>query len=252
MSSAAPTSSQSTIALKYRVMRIFVGYGYNERDRWIEDCVIPLVLAFGCEVVHGKSVYGGALPDEVIKAIRTSDALIGFTTRRELVGPGQYRTHDWVGQELLTAHTQDPRIPWVEVREQGVISLGGILEAVDAQRIDYLEEDRPTCLVKIAQALRRFHDLANVTTIRLGPPSAVEQIGPLLDDLSFACTSQALRGAVQMAPQRTPVFPIRGGLFVQLRGIARGELVRIAISARGRTWRSDYESVDTVDVQVKE
>jgi hypothetical protein len=87
-------------------MRIFVGYGYNERDRWIEDYVVPLVVAFGCEVVHGKSVYGGALPDEVMKAIRTSDAVIGFTTLRESVAPGQYRTHDWVAQELLTAHAR--------------------------------------------------------------------------------------------------------------------------------------------------
>jgi len=233
-------------------MRIFVGYGYNERDRWIEEYVLPLVVAFGCEVVHGKSVYGGALPDEVIKAIRTSDAVIGFTTRRELEAPGQYRTHDWVVQELTTAHTQDPRIPWVEIREEGVISTGGIIGSADAQRIDYREDDLPRCLVKIAQALRRLHDLANVTMIRLGPISAVDQIGSLLDDPSFVCTCQTLRGTLQSAPRLTPVFPIRGGLFVQLRGVARGELVRIAVSGRGRSWRSDYESVDTVDVQVRE
>lgn len=104
----------------------------------------------------------------------------------------------------------------------------------------------------IAQALRRFHDLTNMTMIRLGPIPVVDQISSLLDDPSFVCTCQTLRGTVQMAPWRTPVFPIRGGLFVQLRGIARGELVRIALSARGRSWRSDYESVDTIDVQVRE
>jgi hypothetical protein len=87
-------------------MRIFVGYGYNERDKWIEDYVFPLLVALGCDVVHGKSVYGGALPDEVMKAIRTSDAVVGFTTRRELVAAGQYRTHEWVVQELMTAHAQ--------------------------------------------------------------------------------------------------------------------------------------------------
>lgn len=233
-------------------MRIFVAYGYNERDRWIEDYVIPVVIAFGCEVVHGKAVYGGVLPDEIIKAIRTSDALIGFTTRREEMAPGQYRTHDWVVQELLTAHTQDPRIPWVEVREDGVISPGGILDSADAQRIDYQPDDRAACLVKLAQALRRFQEVAKVTMIRLGPTTVVEQISPLLDDPNFACTCQTLRGAVQLPPRRTPVFPIKGGLFVQLRGVASGELVRITISVGGRTWRSDYEAVDTVDVVVKE
>jgi hypothetical protein len=71
-----------------------------------------LVVAFGCEVVHGKAAYGGALPDEIVKAIRTSEAMIGFTTRREAVALDRYRTHDWVVQELLTAHAQDPRVPW--------------------------------------------------------------------------------------------------------------------------------------------
>jgi hypothetical protein len=174
------------------------------------------------------------------------------STRREAIAPGQYRTHDWVIQEIMTAHAQDPPIPWMEVREQGVISPGGILELAGAQRIDYREEDRPGCLVKIAQALSRFRDLTTVTMIRLGPSSAVEQIGNLLDDGSFICQCQALRGAVQLLPRRTAVFPIKGGLFVQLRGVGKGELVRLTISARGRTWRSDYESVDTVDVQVRE
>src|SRR2546425_7914723 len=81
-------------------MRIFVGYGYNERDKWIEDYVIPLVIAFGCEVVHGKAVYGGALPDEGMKAIRTSDAVIGFTTRREALAPEQYRRSEEHTSEL--------------------------------------------------------------------------------------------------------------------------------------------------------
>ena len=233
-------------------MRIFVGYGYNQRDEWIDKFVFPLLMAFGCDVVHGKVVYGGMLPDEVMKAIRAADALIGFTTRREQIASGQYRTHDWVVQELLTAHAQDPSLPWVEVREEGVISPGGILESVSAQRIDYRENDRATCLIEIAQALRRFHDLTNVTLIRLGPPSAVEQIGNLLDDRTFICSCHSLRGAVQLPMRQTAVFPIQGGLFVQLRGLGKGELIRITISARGRVWRSDYKSVDTVDVRVKE
>jgi len=233
-------------------MRVFVGYGYNLRDRWVESYVLPLLVAFGCDVVHGKTVYGGALPDEVMKVIRTADAVLGFTTRRELVAGDQYSTHDWVIQELLTAHAQVPRIPWVEIREEGVMSPGGILESVDAQRIEYRPEDLAGCLIKIAQAVRRLNDSTKVTMIRLGPTSAVEQISPLLDDPTFGCTWQTLGGANRLTPRPVPVFPIKGGLFVQLRGVGRDELVRISISARGRVWRSDYESLDTVDVQVKE
>ena len=234
-------------------MRIFIGYGYNDRDKWIEEYAVPLVQAFGCEVVHGKAVYGGALPDEVLKSIRTSDAMIGFTTRRDTtVLPEQWSTHDWVVQELVAAHSQDPRIPFVEVREQGVKSPGGILEAVDAQRIDYREADRAACLREIALALRRFREQISVTTVRLGPIAVVDQISPFLDHASFTCSCQTLRGTALSPARAIPVFPIKGGLFIQLRGIAPGELVRITLSAGGRVWRSSYESVDTVDIQLKE
>ena len=212
-------------------MRIFAGYGYNDRDKWVEEYVFPLLVALGCDVIHGRVAYGGALADEVTKLIRAADAMIGFTTRRELVGADQYRTHDWVVQELLTAQPHEPRVPWVEIREEGVISRGGILDAADSQRIDYRQEDLAGCLVKIAEAVKRFHDLTRVTMIRLGPTPAAEQIGPLIEDPTFACTCQTLRGAVQLPARSVPVFPIRGAVFVQLRGVAKGELVRITISA---------------------
>ena len=49
-------------------MRVFIGYGYNDRDKWVEDHVFPLVTAFGCEVLHGKTVYGGEVSREVRRA----------------------------------------------------------------------------------------------------------------------------------------------------------------------------------------
>jgi hypothetical protein len=233
-------------------MRVFVGYGYNDQDRWVEDYVFPLITAFGSEVMHGRAVYGGALPDEVMRTIRISDAMIGFRTRREARGQNEFSSHAWVEQELLTAHAQEPRIPWVEVRQDGVIAPGGILEAADAQRIDYREADRALCLVKLAEALKRFRELSRVTQVRLGPSTEVELIISLLDHPTFSATCQVLRGAVQSPPQPAAVVPIKGGLFAQLRGVPEGELVRITISAGGHVWRSSYESVDTVDIQVKE
>jgi len=79
----------------------------------------------------------------------------------------------------------------------------------------------------------------------------VEQISAVLDSASFTCTCQILRGAVELPPQKIPVRPIKQGLYVQIRGIAPDEFVRLSISAEGRRWRSDYESVDTVDVELK-
>jgi hypothetical protein len=232
-------------------MRVFIGYGYNDRDKWIETYVFPLAEAFGCKVVHGKMAYGGALPPEVTDLIRGSDAMIGFTTRRDAAGPNQFTTHPWVMQELVTAHSQVPPIPFVEVREEGVIPPGGLLDAVNAQRIEYRESDRATCLLQTAQALARLIARLNIVTIRLGPAAVVDQISVGLDDPGFRASYQTLRGDTLLPSVPVSVRPIRGSLFVKLRGLAEGDLVQIKVSTQGQTWRSDFESVDVVDVQLK-
>ena len=42
-------------------MKIFVGYGYNDRDKWIEDLVFPLIEAFDDTPVAGKEIFGNKL-----------------------------------------------------------------------------------------------------------------------------------------------------------------------------------------------
>jgi hypothetical protein len=233
------------------VIRIFIGYGYNDRDRWIEAYVFPLAEAFGCEVVHGKIAYGGALVPEVVDLIRGCDAMIGFTTRRDAAGPNQFTTHPWVVQELVTAHSQVPSIPFVEVREQGVIPPGGLLDAINAQRIEYRESDRAACLLQTAQALRRLIEKSRIVTVRLGPAAVADEIGASLDDPGFRAVYETLRGDTQLPPVPVSVRPIRGSLFVKLRGLAEGDLVRIKVSTQGQSWTSDFESVDVVDIQLR-
>jgi hypothetical protein len=217
---------------------------------------IPLVSAFGCTPIHGKAVFGGALPSEIVKLIHSSDAMIGFTTRRDHAGHDscnreQFTTHPWVVHELTVAVSQNPPIPFVEVRELGVISPGGIVEAANTQRIDYREEERADCLLGSANALEWFRSQTRVIAVRLGPDPVVDEIETLLEDPSFLCRCQILRGATELPPQPIPVLPIKGGLFVHLKGILEEDLVRITLSARGRTWRSSYESVDTVDIRLR-
>ena len=237
-------------------MRVFIGYGYNPRDKWIETYVIPVVKAFGCTVQHGKVAYGLGLSDEVLKIIRSSDAMIGFTTRRDSDGLDQagqevFTTHPWVIQELTAAMSQNPPIPFVEVREEGVRAPGGMLDANNAQRIGYREGENADCLLSLCLALERFRQQASVTTVRLSPAAVSEEISDLIDRPGFLCQYEVLRGDVTLPPVPVPVLPIKGSLFVKLRGIGVEDLVRITISADGRKWRSSYDSIDTVDVQLK-
>jgi hypothetical protein len=35
--------------------RVFVGYGYNARDQWIEDQVFPILKALGLEILQART-----------------------------------------------------------------------------------------------------------------------------------------------------------------------------------------------------
>lgn len=85
-------------------MRIFVAYGYNERDDWIKKYVFPIIQAFNDEVVTGGELYGDQITDGVKQMICQSDAVIGFTTRRgNSNAEGKCRTHRWVTDEITFA-----------------------------------------------------------------------------------------------------------------------------------------------------
>src|SRR4051794_40929988 len=84
-------------------MRVFVGFGYNDRDRWIEQQVFPLLLGLGFTVVHGKDMHGQILQPGVMTRIDQSDAMIGFFTVREDQQEADFNSHIWVRDEMLYA-----------------------------------------------------------------------------------------------------------------------------------------------------
>ncbi|KJU84535.1 hypothetical protein MBAV_003280 [Candidatus Magnetobacterium bavaricum] len=101
-------------------MKIFVAYGFNDRDKWIKDLVFPIIEAFRDEVINGANLKGEGTIDDAIKGkIEESDALIGFTTRREKVDHrDEWSTHRWVTDEI--AHANATRKPIAIVIETGV------------------------------------------------------------------------------------------------------------------------------------
>ena len=63
-------------------MRIFLGYGYNERDAWVEQHVVPILRAMSIDTVDGKDMHGEVLQEGVKNRIDIADAVIGFCTLR--------------------------------------------------------------------------------------------------------------------------------------------------------------------------
>jgi hypothetical protein len=64
-------------------MRVFVGYGYNERDAWVEKHVVPILRAMSIDTVDGKDMHGEVLQEGVKNRIDIADAVIGFCTLRQ-------------------------------------------------------------------------------------------------------------------------------------------------------------------------
>jgi hypothetical protein len=183
-------------------MQIFVGYGYNDRDKWIEDLVFPLLEALDCQPVHGKTMFGGSLSPKVIETLLTCDAMIGFTTRRDPTGDHSWNTHRWVIEELASAFSH---IPVVEVRENGVDTQPGMLGG--NQHIDYREEARDRCLVELELAVNQIRKDTTWKRLKLGPGefvTAIRNSGQAATKIfySFLSGAEQLRGRIRVERKR--------------------------------------------------
>lgn len=232
-------------------MKIFIGYGYNPRDKWIEDLVFPLVESFGDDVVSGKEIFGQELDDGVRGEIAESAALIGFATRRDSIGSGgTWTTHQWVRDELLTAANAQPPIPFVEVRETQVDGQGGML--ANRARITYDEAQRDRCLVDIATVIGRWHRQAAASgsfLLELLPDDFSKEIRPLLQDPDLRCLYRVLEEDEMDAGSDvvTPIRRLRGRMAIRTGPVPRDALIQVEVW-QGRSkllWASEWQKVDS-------
>lgn len=142
-------------------MRVFVGFGYNERDQWIENQVFPILRAMGFTVSHGKDMHGQVLQPEVERRIEQSDAAVGFFTKRDGQGDADFTSHMWVRDELVHANAKGKVI--IPIRETGVKVPDGLLG--NRQYISLSQEDRLACIAELVRAL----GMRNIRRLKLDP-----------------------------------------------------------------------------------
>jgi len=225
-------------------MKIFVGYGYNVRDKWIEGFVFDLIRAFEGEPVTGKEIFGQQLEDGVRQQIKDCDALLAFTTRRKRMTNGKYTTHQWVTDEIITA--TDAGLPFVEVRETCVDRQPGMPGG--RQYIPYDASARDECLVQIAKALGKWRQRVK---LQLRPEVVTRTIRPYIGKAGFHCNYSIYQDGIESAAKETKVIKLQGGLFVHVSGLGPRASVQISIEAGGKMWTSDYESIDAVSVELR-
>ncbi len=231
-------------------MKIFVAYGYNERDKWIENLVFPLIEAFGAEVVTGEGIYDGAIPDAVRNQIRRSDALIAFMTKRNPQDENDKLTHRWVIEELAVASAIDSlKRRTVEVCEKGVDEQGGMMQA--NQRIIYDETARDECLVKIAKAIGVWQS-AHLVRVQLLPEAIKADLHKLLRDEGLVCSFRVKSGHFTDDYTETEIEKIGNGLFIHIPQPKANEYVQISIKHGRRIWESSYESLNSYGINLEE
>lgn len=227
-------------------MKIFVAYGYNERDEWIKEMVIPIIEAFGAEVETGEITYDGSIPESVKNKIRRSDALIAFTTRRTTQDDVVWQTHRWVIEELAAAAVLEKKT--VEVREKGVEQQGGLTQA--DQRIEYDETARDKCLVAIAEAIGVWQS-SNLVRVQLLPEGIREDLRPLLKKDGLTCKYVVKTGNYVAKAVTATIERITGGLFIDVPQLKSDALIQISISFGNQEWSSDYESLNSYGIHLR-
>jgi hypothetical protein len=228
-------------------MKIFVGYGFNDRDRWVRDLVLPLIHSFGFETETGEGLHGEVITDAVQRRREKCQAMLAFATRRTALEAGGWTTHRWVLDEL--AHALAIGIPALEVREQDVDDQGGI--AGDRQRIDYDPAARDLCLVEIAQVLGRWRQDFNPVRLQLLPQETVKEILGIYKRPGFSCVYRLLQDGAEGEERPARLLPVGGGMFVQASRVPRDALIQVELRYQNHNWVSGYESVDAVGITLQ-
>lgn len=224
-------------------MKVFVSFGYNERDRWVNDLVIPIVRAFGHETLTGEDLAGQPIEAGVAARIDQSHALIAFVTRRGDPANGIWPTHRWVTDELAYALGRDILI--LEVREVGVDPQGGL--PGHRQHLNYDETKRDVFLKDLAAALGNWPG-GQVRLQLVG--DALDQIVPLLRRPEFRSVYRFHIRGEESSPSPARILPIKGGLFIDVQHVPPEALIQVEITYQNRTWSSQYESLDSHNIRL--
>jgi hypothetical protein len=234
-------------------MQIFIAYGYNDRDRWIEELVFPLVEAFNSRIIHGKDLQGQPLSEEIKGRIQRSHGLVAFATRRDAMKNGKFSTHRWVTDELAFAIQVGKMV--VEVRESDVDDQGGV--GGDRARINYVEEQPFQTLIQLTATFARWHQ--QIRRVHLRPLRPFVRDGIVADiggdwlkgqlgQRAFSCRYRVLDGDYTSDFRKVELQTIEGRMYFTATQLASGARIQVEISAGDQLFRSEFESVDDVNL----
>ena len=227
-------------------MKVFVSYAFNDANKWVEECVMPLAAALGFEVVTGQRIEGQPLIDAIDDRLRSCAGCVAFATRRAQRADGTYETHPWVVNELTRARTL--KFKTVEVREDGV-RIGDDSEAY--VRVNYIEAKRDRMLIELAGVLASW--VVRPVRVQLLPPEGMknEFIGRVIRG-DISCNYRLLNGDQQIKAGQAIIQPYQGGFFVEIEKPPKDAIVTIEVRKANDAgaWMSIGDGLIAVPVQL--
>lgn len=227
-------------------MKVFVGFGYNDTDKWIAELIIPFLKELGCEVETGEQMQGENLSDGVITRIKDSDVCLGFLTRRgNPNNDGIYATHSWVISELAVAVTA--KKPIFELRETKIDPQKGMIG--DKQHYEFT--DRSLLMLELAKFISKEKAKLVYKTMILLPKEFTDEVKP---SVKFTkCSYRFLHKAKFYDPEETTLEKLGQGQFgIIIRKIPSEEAqIEITVEGPGIKWSSDFISVGLINVNLQ-
>ena len=228
-------------------MNVFVGFGYNENDKWIQSLIIPFIEELGCNVVTGEDMQGEKLSDGVVERIKESDACIGFLTKRDPKQDGTFTTHKWVIEELALA--LDKNIPLFEIREKDV----DVQKGITGDRQWYEITDKAELMFAITKFINKEKLKFTHKTFMLVPNTFVDEVRPFLKSRDTVCKYRFLHKAKFYEPEETKLERMGQGLGIIVKKIPAEEAqIEITVESQNSIlWSSGFISVGLINVQLQ-
>lgn len=228
-------------------MKVFVSYGFNDRDKWIEDLVVPLVRSLGFEPITGQRLAGNQLVPAVDERLAICSACVAFTARRSRSAAGKYNTHPWVTEELTKARTLGIRS--VEVREDGV-DQGNSNDGY--VWLKYARSGEAQLLVELSEILASWRTkTVRVQLVHKG--TAREErlfIRAVLGDRT-TCEYRLLEGGDETKRGSAPISAIGGGFFIDIPVPSEDALVQLAVrNSGGLSWTSFGDGLTAIPINL--
>jgi hypothetical protein len=226
-------------------MRVFVGFGYLDKESWIPELVLPMLAQLGIEIIEGREIAGTPIDQTLRDLIGSCDALIGILTKRAKRRDGQWDTSDYVRQELEIALASNELV--VPVVENGVVLPKGFLN--QTQFILFERGKRDVMLVDLARHVRDW--VAGEVTIRILPDELAAALAPGALDGTAACQYKIIHQNHVIRKARAQIFGDGGSMFTKLVGFKPGTQAQMRIQIGGMDWASRLANHTTPFTQIE-